>query len=113
MIRTTSIASPLRHANGPGAVSVPRCLTYRWLEHVGPGSDIALGYRSESELAEWQSRDPVALYRDRLGSTGDLTPSGFEAMRERISIEVEDAVAFAKSSPFPQASALTEHIVPV
>ena len=35
---------------GPAPVRVLRGrLTYRWREHVGPGDDYHLGYRTESE----------------------------------------------------------------
>ena len=98
-----------RHGEGPALIE---CLTYRWMEHVGPGSDIGLGYRSEAELAEWQARDPLAHYRRNLEAAGRLTAEGLTAMSDRISAEVEDAVAFAKASPFPPASALSEHVVP-
>ncbi len=44
--------------------------TYRWREHVGPGYDWHLGYRSESEGAEWMSRDERQL--QNIASSGLL-----------------------------------------
>ncbi len=98
-----------RRGLGPSLIE---CLTYRWMEHCGPGSDIALGYRSEAELADWKARDPLVSYRRRLEAPGSLTPEAFETMSDRMLEEVDDAVAFAQASPYPQISALAEHVVP-
>lgn len=76
------------------------CLTYRWREHVGPGTDFHLGYRSEEEAQPWIDEDPVRLL-------GQSLP---EAQRTRIEAEVEaeigDAIQFADRSPFPEAREL-------
>ncbi len=71
------------------------CRTYRWREHVGPGEDFDLGYRSREEAASWMERDSCV----RLGALLD------EPARARIDAaieaEIEDAVRFAEESPFP------------
>lgn len=76
------------------------CMTYRWREHVGPGEDFALGYRTREEAAPWVDGDQVT----RLGT---MIPA---AARSRIEAEVEDEVAdafaFAEASPFPPAREL-------
>jgi pyruvate/2-oxoglutarate/acetoin dehydrogenase E1 component/TPP-dependent pyruvate/acetoin dehydrogenase alpha subunit len=86
-------------AGGPG----PRffeCMTYRWCEHVGPGTDFHLGYRSEEEAKPWMESDPLRVL-------GESLP---EARRTRIQSEVEaeigDAIQFAARSSFPEASEL-------
>jgi TPP-dependent pyruvate/acetoin dehydrogenase alpha subunit len=76
------------------------CMTYRWREHVGPGEDFGLGYRTREEAAPWVDGDQVA----RLGA---MVPA---AARSRIEAEIEDEVAdafaFAEASPFPPAREL-------
>ena len=67
-----------------------RVRTCRYREHVGPGEDFLGGYRSEEDLAEWKSRDPLITRADEL--------SGYEA---EIRAEIDAAVAFAMNSPFP------------
>jgi TPP-dependent pyruvate/acetoin dehydrogenase alpha subunit len=69
--------------------------TYRWREHVGPGYDWHLGYRSESEVAEWMSRDEIA----RVGAL--LPDSDRKQIELRCETRIEEAFAFAETSPFP------------
>lgn len=69
--------------------------TYRWREHVGPGYDWHLGYRSESEGAEWMSRDEIA----RVGAL--LPDSDRRQIELHCETRIEEAFAFAETSPFP------------
>jgi TPP-dependent pyruvate/acetoin dehydrogenase alpha subunit len=75
-------------------------LTYRWKEHVGPGEDFHLGYRSREEARPWMEGDQLL----RLSA---LIPA---QNRERIAAEVEaeirEAIAGAEQDPFPDAREL-------
>jgi TPP-dependent pyruvate/acetoin dehydrogenase alpha subunit len=75
-------------------------MTYRWNEHVGPGTDWHLGYRNQAEFNVWKSKDPVHL----LGQ--ELDPD----LKARIDLEIEeeirDAIAYAEESAFPPVSDL-------
>jgi len=71
------------------------CMAYRWKEHVGPGDDFHLGYRSEAEAAPWKARDQVA----RLA--GMLEPGVRARIEADVEAELRDAVDFAENSPFP------------
>src|SRR5439155_6486629 len=35
------------------------CMTYRWMEHVGPNQDYDAGYRPRSEMERWLRSDQV------------------------------------------------------
>src|SRR5260221_11406106 len=50
------LISRIRNGAGPAFVE---CMTYRWLEHVGPGEDFALGFRERAEADTWKEGDPV------------------------------------------------------
>jgi TPP-dependent pyruvate/acetoin dehydrogenase alpha subunit len=78
--------------------------TYRWLEHCGPNYDNDIGYRTEEEFIEWKKRDPVELMLSR---TQIENP---EKVREEILQEIEDAVNFARSSPFPDAHTASDNV---
>jgi TPP-dependent pyruvate/acetoin dehydrogenase alpha subunit len=71
------------------------CMTYRWMEHVGPNQDYHAGYRSKIEAEPWMQNDQVEVI-------GQLVEAG---KREQIQREVEAEVAaafeFAEQSPFP------------
>ena len=84
--------------------------TYRWLEHCGPNLDNHIGYRSEAEFEKWRAQDPLARYREKLISDGVATPGELDAMAEELSALMEDAVAFAKSSPFPKPEQAAQNV---
>jgi TPP-dependent pyruvate/acetoin dehydrogenase alpha subunit len=98
-----------RKGGGPSLIELA---TYRWREHCGPNYDLELNYRSAEEFATWQARDPVRVYRDRLTAGGLLTASADTEMTTAILREMEEAVAFAKASPFPAPAELTRHVHP-
>ena len=78
--------------------------TYRWLEHVGPNSDLELGYRSAEEIERWKSRDPLQALRLRCRLNifdWDNVENGLES---EIHEEIVDAFSFARNSPFPDPS---------
>jgi TPP-dependent pyruvate/acetoin dehydrogenase alpha subunit len=75
-------------------------MTYRWNEHVGPGTDWHLGYRDEKEMAAWKAIDPV------LTLAKDLDPATRARIDREIEGEIADAIAFAEASPFPDPSEL-------
>ena len=87
----------VRAGEGPWFLEV---MTYRWREHVGPGCDYHLGYRTEAEAEPgW----PPTRFA-RLAEPIDA------AERARIEREVEEeiaaAFAFAEASPFPEPAEL-------
>ncbi len=84
--------------------------TYRWLEHCGPKDDQHLGYRPPGEFDSWLARDPLKLYAARLRERGIVTEAEVATMARAIAAEIDDAVAFAKASPFPTRDQLTAHV---
>src|SRR5947209_595367 len=54
--RVRALAPKIRSGAGPRFVEV---MTYRWREHVGPGTDFQLGFRGEEEAARWFANDQV------------------------------------------------------
>lgn len=69
--------------------------TYRWREHVGPGEDWALGYRSREEAEPWIQGDEMA----RIGSQLDIALR--DSIDREVEAEVEAAFRFAEESAFP------------
>ena len=96
-----------RAGEGPAFVELK---TYRWLEHCGPLEDRHLGYRPDGEFEAWMARDPLRLCTERLQARGVVTDKDIGAAREAIAREIDDAVAFAKASPFPGRDQLTAHV---
>lgn len=84
--------------------------TYRWREHCGPNFDNHIGYRTESEYAEWRALDPVERLSNAMIKQGILTAEGLTALEASMQADVDDAFAFAESSPFPAPDALYDHV---
>ncbi len=84
--------------------------TYRWREHVGPYYDNDLGYRTEKEFLEWRKRCPLETYREKILKEGLITQEEYDRIAQKISAEMDEAVAFAKASPFPVQANLMEDV---
>ena len=91
----------IRSGNGPIFLEMP---TYRWREHCGPNYDNDIGYRTEEEFESWQLNDPL----ERLASY--IESKKINSLTEKIRQEIQEAFAFAKSSPFPDSQIALEHV---
>ncbi|MFC6942642.1 thiamine pyrophosphate-dependent dehydrogenase E1 component subunit alpha [Salinirubellus sp. GCM10025818] len=59
-------------------------------------------YRSEGELADAWARDPIERFRARLAAEDVLSEAEFEEMETAVEAEVDEAVEFARESPYPE-----------
>ena len=88
-----AVTPAVRSGAGPYFIEV---MTYRWREHVGPGSDFHLGFRTKAEAQPWIEADQVKRLAELLD----------EKTRQRIEEEAEkeirDAFAFAETSAWPE-----------
>ena len=88
------------------------CMTYRWLEHVGPFFDHELNrnYRSREELNDWMDRCPVKRSGERLMQRGLATGETLEAWRAATQADVNRVLDRARNAPWPDVSTLFERI---
>ncbi len=77
-----------------------RIRTERYREHVGPGEDFEAGYRSEEEMNNWKSKDPLSA------NTKEL-----QEFKLQIHDEISTAIEFAMSSPFPGLDELLTDVI--
>jgi pyruvate dehydrogenase E1 component alpha subunit len=87
-----------RHGGGPTLIEAR---TYRWREHCGPEWDDQLEYRDVEEAKAWMARCPIRGFEKELLERQILTEGEIRQVRETTLRQVEEAVAFAKASPFP------------
>ena len=96
-----------RAGEGPTLIEA---LTYRWHGH-NEGEEVFAGnYRPEAEQESWRKRDPIKAYAERLIAAGVLDQAGYDALDAEETGAVEEAVAFAKASPFPDAEEALDHL---
>lgn len=93
-----------RNGDGPTLIEAE---TYRVSPQV-EGEERVLAttgaYRSADEVEAWKrpERDPIARFEGRLRELRLLGDDAAQTMRERVDANVEDALQFALSSPFPE-----------
>jgi len=86
------------------------CKTYRLREHCGPNYDHDLDYRTEGEFEAWKQRCPIESLEGNMLRNGAITGEQIEAMLQEIQDEINEAVSFARESPFPSQELLFEDI---
>jgi len=92
--RATEAVEAIR--SGEGGPAFIEVMTYRWKQHVGPGDDFHLGYRSEEEARQWIDSDQLP----RVGS--HLEPGARARIEAEVEDEIRSAIRFAENSPFPE-----------
>ena len=97
----------IERARRGGGPTFLECKTYRTCGHSRGDPQ---NYRSKEEVAQWQARDPILLLRQRLLSEGVVSETQLQAVEEAVTQRIEKAVEFARKSPFPALSELTEHV---
>ena len=94
-----------RTGEGPTLIE---CKTYRHRGHTErSGTD---DRRPADEVEEWKIRDPIEQLEVRLRQEGHLGDGDREVMDAEVHGQIEDAVDFARSSPFPDLQAALEDV---
>ena len=91
------VLNHIRDKSKPILLEVKTC---RYKEHVGPGDDFDAGYRGIQEIEAWKAKDPLMLDRQL-----------FDKYFPQISKEIDCAVEFAESSPFPTIKDLLTDVI--
>ena len=95
-------------------------MTYRWYDHAGfagarVGVDAAwhLPYRSDEEVRQWITRDPIARFKMWLLDKKLATPNELAKIESDADQAVQEAITFARQSksPDPAAGVLNTHAV--
>ena len=103
---TDKAVARAREGMGP---TLLECRTYRWRGHVGPAWDMDVGVKRKDELKEWIEKCPID-HASRLLVEQGLSPEELEKDREQIQVEVEQALDFARKSPYPSEDDLQKHV---
>lgn len=94
-----------RKGDGP---SLLECRTYRTRPHAEGMRDG--GYRSQEEIDSWKARDPITAFAKAVVEAGSVTTADLQAVDDAMAAEIEDAVAFATDSPWPDPATVADHI---
>jgi TPP-dependent pyruvate/acetoin dehydrogenase alpha subunit len=94
---TVEAVARARRGGGP---SLLECQTYRWHFHAMRAAPPA-ETRPAEEIARWKAGDPIARLAQHMLERSLLSAGELGALRERVLADLEEAIAFADASPFP------------
>ena len=80
--------------------------TYRYYDHSLGLNRIVPTYRSEEELEYWKQRDPIDIHKKLLLSQDIATQAEIDQIEEETMKQIDEAVEFARESPYPDPSEL-------
>ena len=93
-----------RAGNGPSFIEAK---TYRFFGHFEGDLQV---YRTQTEVQEWQKRDPIHNLKVRMAQEGTLTDEQFVELDDEAREKVANAVKFAESSPDPLPEEFEEDV---
>jgi pyruvate dehydrogenase E1 component alpha subunit len=108
-VRSAASAAVVRARAMEGPTLI-ECMTYRWRGHVGAGWDRDFNIRPEAEIEAWIERCPIARHRERMIQEGGVDAAWIAQVDAEIEAEVDDALAFARRSPFPKVEELLNYV---
>lgn len=94
--------SAVLRARSGGGPTLLECRAFRFGVHAQRGTPIK-DLRPPDEVESWRDRDPLALLERRIADAGTSIEQ-IAATQAEVEDEIERAVAFARSSPFPDPS---------
>jgi acetoin:2,6-dichlorophenolindophenol oxidoreductase subunit alpha len=103
----TEAVKRARAGDGPSLIE---CKTYR---HHGHFEGDPCLYRTDDELAEWKGKDPIPRFEKKLTDMGVLTEERIKEIKSSLAGQLDEAVSFAESSPFPDPKEITDDVYTV
>jgi pyruvate dehydrogenase E1 component alpha subunit len=97
----------IARARAGGGPTLLECKTYRLCGHSR--SDPRT-YRSKEEEAEWATRDPILRLAGHLKASGLATDESLAQVEKEVTEAIDDAVAYAESSPSPAPEEALEDV---
>lgn len=102
----TLAAEHIRSGAGPFFLEIK---TYRYKGHsVSDPEKYRKDEKGRAETAHYKSIDPIKTTRDKMITEGIATEEEVKAIEDKTEAEMQEAVDFAKNSPYPDPAALYE-----
>jgi pyruvate dehydrogenase E1 component alpha subunit len=93
-----------RAGQGPSLIEAD---VIRWTGHFEGDPQT---YRDKAEVEEGRARDPIARLGAALAARGVMDAAQARRVEAAVAAEVEDAVAFAEASPWPEPAAALDDL---
>ena len=88
----------------------PTFLEFKTYRFRGHSMSDPQKYRTKEEVADWKSRDPIAMVKDRILKNEIATQEELDAIDKKIKKTVDEAVKFAEESEYPEAKEAFEDV---
>ncbi|HEU5103539.1 MAG TPA: thiamine pyrophosphate-dependent dehydrogenase E1 component subunit alpha [Roseiflexaceae bacterium] len=98
----------MERARSGGGPTLLECKTYRLRPHSNADDDRK--YRTEEEIEQWRTRDPIARLEQYVLERDLATSDTIEGYRQAIAAEVEQAILEAEQAPGPALESLYDHL---
>lgn len=105
-VRAAAEKAVARARKGEGPTFL-ECKTHRWFGHFAGD---AQKYRDPKEIEEVRKFDPIVKFQNLLLEMKHLKPGEAEQIAARVKGEIDEAVAFAESSPVPGKDELLQDV---
>lgn len=103
-LAATEAVARARNGGGP---TLLECVTYRWRGHFEGDPQ---PYRTQEEVEEWKTRDPIKAAEARLVTLGLADKAVFDGIREEAMRKVDEAVEFARAAPLARPESALEDV---
>ncbi len=102
-----NVGAAVRRARDGEGPTLLECQTYRWRTHFEGEPDT---YRPPEEVADWKAKEPIARFKSFLTKKGFMTEDEIDALEADVVAELDQAVEFARRSPFPEPETALEDV---
>ena len=101
----------IRARSGEGPTLIEG-LTYRYEDHSLGLANVRRdgNYRTDEELNDWLNRDPIEIHKNFLLSQKFATKEEIDKMENDEIIAVDEALEFARKSPYPDPKQLFDDL---
>ena len=93
-----------RSGNGPALIE------FKTFRRRGHGEHDDMAYVPKELRDFWEKRDPIEMYRRWLTERAKIKPGMLERIDEVAARQVEEAVEYAESLPYPKGETVTERL---
>lgn len=97
-----------RAGEGPTLIE---CKTYRWRGHHEGDPNQGGRYRAKDEIESWKEKCPIARLAGKMIQNKQITEKGLQDIDDQVVRAIEEAVAFAKQSEFPDLDEMYEDVL--
>ena len=98
-----AVSEAVRRARSGQGPTLVEARTYRYEDHSeGLNRILRDEYRTEEEVNHWRERDPIIVHTQALVGAGVATREEIDALDAEVAAAIEDALEFARQSPYPE-----------